>query len=317
METRSLYVGVDVCQAQLDVAIRPGGETWAIPHDEAGLGELIRRLRTLSPTLVVLEASGGLELAPVAALALAGLPVVVINPRQVREFARATGKLAKTDALDAQVLARFAEAIRPQPRPLPDEQTQLLTALVRRRRQLVQMLTAERNRLRTALEAVCPRIEEHIAWLEEELAELDGDLGHLLRQSPVWREKEQLLRSVPGVGPVLAWTLLAELPELGTLTRRQIAALVGVAPLNRDSGVRRGERTTWGGRPMVRAALYMATLVATRHNPVIREFYRRLQEAGKPKRVAQVACMRKLLVILNTMLKHGQPWRPPCPSPLT
>jgi transposase len=315
----AMYVGIDVSAERLAVALRPSGEAWTLPHRPEGIEELIRRLRKLSPSpeAIVLEAGGGFSEAVAAALGAEGLPVVVVNPRQVRAFARATGRLAKTDALDAQVLAHFAEAVRPQPRPLPDEQTRLLKALVRRRRQLVEMLTAERNRLRTAPEALHSRIEEHIAWLEEELRELDGDLGAQLRQSPLWQEKEQRLRSVPGVGPVLAATLLAELPELGRLNRCQIAALVGVAPLNRDSGQHRGVRTTWGGRSGVRAALYMATLVATRHNPVIRSFYRRLREAGKPKRVALVACMRKLLVILNTMLKHGHPWCPPSPSSST
>ena len=314
----AIYVGIDVSQERLDVALRPSGETWTLPHRPEGLEELIRRLKKLSGLeAIVLEAGGGFVEEVAAALGAEGLPVVVVNPRQVREFARATGKLAKTDALDAQVLAHFAEAVRPKPRSLPDEQTRLLKARVRRRRQLQAMLTAEKNRLRTAPEALRPRIEAHIAWLEEELSELDGDLGAQLRQSPLWREKEQLLLSVPGIGPVVAATLLAELPELGELNRRQIASLVGVAPLNRDSGQRRGQRTTWGGRSGVRCALYMATLVATRHNPVIRAFYHRLREAGKPKRVALVACMRKLLVILNTMLKDGHPWRPPCPSPLT
>ena len=314
----SVYVGIDVSQERLDVALRPGEEVWSLPHRPEGLEELIRRLKQLSGLeAILLEAGGGFVEAVAAALGAEGLPVVVVNPRQVREFARATGKLAKTDALDAQVLAHFAEALRPKPRPLPDEQTRLLKARVRRRRQLQAMLTAEKNRLRTAPEALRPRMEAHIAWLEAELQELDGDLGAQLRQSPLWREKEQLLRSVPGVGPVLAATLLAELPELGELNRRQIASRVGVAPLNRDSGQRRGQRTTWGGRSGVRCALYMATLVATRHNPVIRAFYHRLREAGKPKRVALVACMRKLLVILNAMLKRGHPWRPPCPSPLT
>ena len=314
----AVYVGIDVSAERLEVALRPSGEAWTLPHRPEGIEELIRKLKRLSPApeAIVREAGGGFVEEVAAALGAEGLPVAVVNPRQVREFARATGKWAKTDALDARVLAHFAEAVRPRPRPLPDEQTRLLRALVRRRRQPVEMLTAEKNRLRTAPEALRPRIAEHIAWLEAELQGLDGDLGAQLRQTPLWREKEQLLRSVPGVGPVLAATLLAELPELGRLNRRQIAALVGVAPFNRDSGQQRGQRTTWGGRSGVRT-LYMATLVATHHNPVIRAFYRRLREAGKPKRVALVACMRKLLVILNTMLKHGHPWRPPCPSPLT
>ncbi len=236
--------------------------------------------------------------------------MAVVNPRQVRDFARATGKLAKTDALDAQVLALFAELVQPTPRPLPDADALALSGLMARRRQLVAMLVAERNRLARALPPVRPGIQEHIVWLEEKRRELDGELNHALRESPLWQERENLLRSVPGIGPVVTLTLLAGLPELGTLDRKQIAALVGVAPLNRDSGVLRGRRTVWGGRGPVRTALYMATLVATRFNPVIRRFYQRLCSAGKPKKVALVASMRKLLTILNAMLKHHTRWNP-------
>jgi transposase len=257
-----------------------------------------------------LEATGGLELPLTSALALAGLPVVVVNPRQVRDFAKATGQLAKTDVLDAQVLARFAEVIRPEPRPLPDEQTQVLAALVTRRRQLIEMLTAEKNRLASARPAIRKNLRAHIAWLERALQHADTDLADAIRQSPVWREKDELLRSVPGIGPVLTTTLLANLPELGTLTHKQIAALVGVAPLNRDSGTLRGRRTVWGGRAQVRTALYMGAIVAARFNPVIRGFYQRLRTAGKAKKVALVACMRKLLTIVNAMLKHRTPWNP-------
>ena len=310
MTQQPLYVGIDVSKATLDVGLRPMARGWSVANDEEGICELERRLRALSPALVVLEASGGLELPLVASLGAAGLPIVVVNPRQVRDFARATGKLAKTDALDAQVLALFAERVRPTPRPLPDADALALSSLMARRRQLVGMLVAERNRLDRALPPVRPGIQEHISWLEEKLKELNGELSHTLRTSPLWREREDLLRSVPGVGPVVTLTLLAGLPELGTLNRKQIAALVGVAPLNRDSGVLRGRRTVWGGRAPVRTALYMATLVATRFNPVIRSFYHHLCSVGKPKKVALVASMRKLLTILNAMLKHGTHWDP-------
>jgi transposase len=257
----------------------------------------------------VLEATGGFELPLTGALAAAGLPVVVVNARQVRDFAKATGRLAKTDALDAAVLAQFAEAVRPPPRPLPDAATQALSALLTRRRQLLAMRTAEQNRVATAPPAVRREIQAHLAWLTRRLATLDDDLGRTIRESPVWREKDDLLQSVPGVGPGLARTLLAGLPELGTLTHKQVAALVGVAPLNRDSGTWRGRRMVWGGRAPVRAALYMSALVATRCNPVIRTFYQRLCAAGKAKKVALTACMHKLLTILNAMVKHRTPWR--------
>ena len=309
MEQEGIYVGIDVAKAQVDVAVRPTGQRWVVSFDETGVGELVSQMEDLSPALVLLEASGGLELPLVAALAAAALPVVVVNPRQVRDFARATGTLAKTDALDAAVLAHFAEAVRPPVRPLRDAETQALNALAARRHQVMIMLVSEKNRLSSATIAVRPRIEAHIAWLERELDDLDEDLRQTLRQSPVWREKEDLLRTVPGVGEQLSLTLLAYLPELGTLDRRKIAALVGVAPFNRDSGTLRGKRTVWGGRARIRAVLYMGALVASRHNPVIRDFYQRLLAAGKPKKLALIACMRKLLVILNSMLKHGSPWR--------
>ncbi len=306
--TRS-YVGIDVSKDHLDVAVLPSGEGWRVSHDTAGLGEVVERLQALEPAGVVLEATGGWEVSLAGMLALGGVPVAVVNPRQVRDFARATGKLAKTDAIDARILALFAERMRPEPRPLPDEAAQALGALVARRRQLLEMLTAERNRLGAAPKALRKGIQEHIAWLNQSLAEVDKDLGDTVRQSPLWREKEDLLRSVPGVGPVLSLTLLAELPELGSLSHKEIAALVGVAPLNRDSGTLRGRRTIWGGRAPVRAVLYMAALVATRHNLVIRAFYQRLLAAGKAKKVALVACMHKLLTILNAILKNRTPWR--------
>ena len=309
MSDHSLYVGIDVSKATLDIAIRPTGQGWQVAHTEDGVHDLVVHLTGLHPSLVVLEATGGLEAPLTGALAEAGLPVVVVNPRQVRDFAKATGKLAKTDAIDAHVLAHFADAVRPTPRPLPDAQTQAIAALLTRRRQMVAMLTAEKNRFRTANGAVREDILQHIAWLEERLSKLDTDLRETLRQSPIWREKDNLLQSVPGVGPVLSLTLLAQLPELGTLSRRQIAALVGVAPLNRDSGTLQGKRTVWGGRATVRAALYMGALVASRWNPVLRTFYQRLCAAGKPKKVALTACMRKLLTLLNAMLKHRTLWQ--------
>ena len=309
MEQESTYVGIDVAKAQVDVAVRPTGQTWTITYDDAGVQELVSQLKTLEPALVLLEATGGLELPMVVALATAALPVVVVNPRQVRDFAKATGTLAKTDTLDAAVLAHFADAIRPDVRPLRDAETQVLASLVARRHQGVAMLVSEKNRLRRAISAVRPRVEAHIAWLEQELEDLDQGLRQTLRQSPLWREKDDLLRTVPGVGEQLSLTLLAYLPELGTLDRRQVAALVGVAPFNRDSGTLRGKRTVWGGRARLRAVLYMGALVASQYNPVIRDFYRRLLAAGKPKKLALTACMRKLLVILNSMLKHRSPWR--------
>ena len=309
MSDDSLNVGIDVAKATLDVAIRPGGQQWQIPNKDDGIHDLVGRLVGLHPSLVVLEATGGLETPLAGALATAGLPVVVVNPRQVRDFAKATGKLAKTDAIDAHVLAHFAEAVRPTPRPLPDAQTQAISALMARRRQMVTMLVMEGNRLQTASVPIRGRVQAHIDWLHQELEGLDQDLGDTLKQSSLWREQDQLLQSVPGVGPVVSLTLLAQLPELGTLSRRQIAALVGVAPLNRDSGTLRGKRTIWGGRANVRSALYMSASVAVRWNPVLRTFYQRLLDAGKPKKVALIACMRKLLTFLNAMLMHRTPWQ--------
>lgn len=310
MEAESPYVGIDVSKNQLDIAVRPAGDTWSMPNDVSGITEVVQGLAQLHPALVVLEATGGLQMPLAAALATAGLPLAMVNPRQVRDFARAIGRLAKTDRLDAQVLAHFAEAVRPTPYPLPDAQTQELTALLTRRHQVVEMLTAEKNRLRSARELVHRRVQDHICWLEQELADLDDDLERTLRKSPLWREKDNLLRSVPGIGRVVSITLLADLPELGTLSRHQIAALVGVAPLNRDSGRFRGKRMVWGGRARVRAALYMAALTASRYNPIIKAFYHRLCEAGKARKVALTACMRKLLIILNSMVKHQQTWNP-------
>lgn len=308
MEREQVYVGIDVAKASIDIVVHDTGQRFNFTNDEAGIGQAIADLRKLVPALVVLEATGGIELPVVAALAVAGVPVAVVNPRQIRDFAKATGRLAKTDTLDAEAMAHFAAAVRPTPRPLPDAQAKELRVILTRRRQVIEMLTAERNRLSSAHKSIRERIQAHIAWLQQELTTINEDLSRSVRSSPVWREKDNLLQSAPGVGPILSITLLAELPELGTLNRREIAALVGVAPLNRDSGTLRGKRTVWGGRARVRAALYMATLVATRHNPVIRNFYLRLCAGGKAKKVAITACMRKLLTILNAMLKHRTPW---------
>ena len=311
MDQTPVWIGIDVAKARLDIAVRPSQEVWDAANDEVGIAELVERIQALAPQGIVVEATGGLEVPVAGSLAAAGLPVAVVNPRQVRDFAKATGRLAKTDRLDAQVLAHFGEAVRPEPRRLPDEQALALAALLARRRQVVEMLTAEKNRLGSASRRVRDRVKAHIEWLEKELADLDKELRRTLRDSPIWREHDQLLRSVPGIGPTVAVTLLADLPELGTLDRKQIAALVGLAPLNRDSGTLRGRRTIWGGRARVRAVLYMAALVATRHNPVIRAFYARLLAAGKPKKVALIACMHKLLLILNAVLKHRRAWCPP------
>lgn len=309
MDMDTSYVGIDIAKAQLDIAVRPSGEQWVAPHDDAGLNALVERLRGVQPALTVVEATGGREIPLVTALATAGLAVAVVNPRQVRDFAKAIGQLAKTDALDAQVLARFAEAVRPEPRPLADALAQELSALLTRRRQLIAMRMAERQRLDTAPLPLQRRIQRHITFLEQELAEVDRDMRERIEQSPLWRERDDLLRSVPGIGPTTACTLVAELPELGTLDRKAIAALVGVAPLACESGTLRGRRIVWGGRAHVRTALYMATLSAMRYNPVLRAFYERLCAAGKPKKLALVACMHKLLLILNAILHHRTPWR--------
>jgi transposase len=309
------YIGIDVSAARLDTAVLPSGEVGQFNNDSGGIRDLVEWLVAMEPAGVVLEATGALEIPVAAELELGGLPVSVVNPRQVRDFARAVGKLAKTDSIDAMVLARFAQAVRPPGRPLPDAKARELRGVVDRRRQLVEMLTSERNRLRTTPQRLQAQIDEHIRWLKSKIEELEKDLDELVRSSPMWRTREDLLRSVPGVGPVLSSTLIAYLPELGSLSRGQIAALVGVAPLNRDSGSFRGRRTVWGGRTHVRASLYMAALVATRYNPVIRSFYQRLCAAGKAKKVALTACMRKLLVILNSMLKRRTKWGPPHMQP--
>ncbi len=309
MPHKELFIGIDVARDVLDVAVRPTGDRWRVTNDEVGIADLVERLQVLRPTLIVLEATGRLHLAAVGALAAAQLPVQAVNPRQVRDFGKATGQLAKTDAIDARVLAHFADAVRPAVRRLADTQTQALSMLIARRRQLVEMLTAERNRRAGVSPSIRAEIDEHVAWLTTRLKQTDRELVRVLRDSPLWRERDDLLEGVPGVGPVLTATLVADLPELGTLNHKQIAALVGIAPLNRDSGQMRGKRAIWGGRSAVRAVLYMAATSATRCNPVIQAFYRRLVASGKLPKVALVACMHKLLTILNAMVRSNSPWQ--------
>lgn len=307
-----MFVGIDVAKAELVVSVVPNMERFTVANDERGARALVERLGPMAVQLIVLEATGGYELLSVAALAAADLPVIVVNPRQVRDFAKATGQLAKTDRLDADILARFAEVVRPAVREIPDAAAQELDALLTRRRQLLEMLQAERNRVGQVFgggkRAVRASLKTHITFLERQLRRTDTDLDTWIKQSPIWCERDELLRSVPGVGPMLSRTLLGDLPELGRLSRRQIAKLAGVAPLSRDSGTWRGRRFVQGGRATVRAMLYMGALVASRHNVAIRAFYTRLVEAGKPKKLALVACMRKLLTILNTMVRTGSAW---------
>lgn len=307
-----MVVGIDVAKAELVVAPGSVSEVATRTNDESGVRALVQQLTALKPDLVVLEATGGYDLPCVAALTAAQLPVVVVNPRQVRDFAKATGQLAKTDRIDARVLALFGERVQPAVRALPDERTRELEAMLTRRRQLLEMRQAERNRVEQVIgrvqRPINQSLKKHIAYLERELAMTDTELGRLIRESPVWRERDDLLQSVPGIGPVVAQTLLAELPELGQLNRRAIAKLVGVAPLNRDSGMWRGQRAIYSGRATVRAAMYMAALVAARRNPVLKAFYQRLVARGKAKKVALVACMRKLLTILNHMVRTGERW---------
>ena len=313
MQSAPVFAGIDVSKARLDVAVTGSDDTWSVSNTSDGIVQLVERLREVGLELVVMEATGGFEVPAAAALAAAEIPVVISNPRQVREFARSTGQLAKTDAIDAHILALFAERVRPQVRPLPDDDARALDAIVGRRRQIIDMITAEKNRLGFALPAVKKSIEQHIRWLERQLADIDSDLDGLIRKSPVWQAKNDLLRDVPGVGPNLARTLIAELPELGRLSNKEIAALVGVAPLARDSGLFRGKRMIWGGRAPVRSALYMSILSATKWNPVIRMFYLRLRSQGKPPKVAMVACMRKQLTILNAMVRDSREWDPSIP----
>lgn len=307
----AICIGIDVSKDRLDVASYPAGESFAVARDGAGIDELIARLQALSPRLVAIEATGGFERVVAAGLAGAKLPVVVVNPAQVRKFAEALGKRAKTDPIDAVVIAHFAEAIGPQPRPLPDDMTRLLADLVARRRQIVEMIAAESQRARRVS---APRLKESIARLrkalEKELSELDNDIGDHIRGTPAWAEKEDLLASVPGIGPVIASSLIAQLPELGTLDRRQIAALAGLAPWTRQSGKWRGKSFIGGGRASVRCALFMGAMVAARHNPALKAFRNKLVAAGKPKLVAIIAVARKLLTILNAILRDKTPWQP-------
>lgn len=308
MEQR--YVGIDVAKDRLDIHIRPSGEVFAVARDSEGLATLVARLMSARPRLVVLEATGGFENTVAAAIGAAGVPLAVVNPRQIRDFARATGKLAKTDALDAAAIAHFAEAVRPEPRPIPDAQARALGELVARRRQIIEMMTAERNRRgQLTSTRLIKSVDRLLAVLQKELSDLEAEIDDSIRGTPAWRVNEDLLKSVPGVGSTTARTLLAELPELGTLDRKRIAALVGVAPLNRDSGTLRGRRSIWGGRAQVRAALYMAALTAARRNPAIAALYLRLRNAGKPAKVALTACMRKLITILNAIIRDRQPWQ--------
>lgn len=308
-------VGIDVSKETLDIAVHETESHWTSPHEFSGFSQVLEALRSLNPTRIIIEASGGVENLLVSYLAAAALPVIVVNPRQVRDFARATGQLAKTDRIDAFVLAHFGATIAPAIRQLKSAETQELEALVARRAQLVNMLTAERVRLQQAQQqrrhSIVGDLKAHISWLEKRLDKCEGDLAHLLRSSPIWHTSEARLRSVPGVGPITALVLIAELPELGQLPDKQIVALCGLAPHARDSGKWHGKRTTRGGRARVRTALYMAALVATKHNLVIKTFYRRLLRAGKEKKVALTACMRKLLVILNAMFRNQTSWQPP------
>jgi transposase len=305
----AMYVGIDVAQQEHVVYIRPTGRRITVENTPAGIDALVQDLHRQKPALVVLESTGGLEVPLVWALYVAGLPVVPINPRQMRDFAKASGVLAKTDKVDAQVIAHFAEAMKPTPRPVPDQDTQVAGALLARRRQLVEMITAEKNRLLRSLPAVQEQIQRHIVWLEQERDCIDTELTVRLEETPAWKARAAVLRSVPGVGPRVTQTLLIELPELGALKGKQISALVGVAPLSRDSGQKHGRRVVWGGRAVVRSALYMATLSAHRYNPVIKEFYERLCAEGKTKKCALVACVHKLLVILNAMVRDGTYWQ--------
>ncbi len=304
------FVGIDVAKDRLDVHVRPTGEAFAVPRDSEGLAVLVDRLRSLMPQLVVLEATGGFETTVAAAIAAAGLHLAVVNPRQIRDFARAIGRLAKTDALDAEVIARFGEMVRPEPRPLASEEAQALGELVARRRQILEMIGAETNRRRQLTRPRLLRgLERHLKALQKELSEIEEDIDDQVRGSPVWREKEDLLKSTPGIGSTTARILIAELPELGSLDRRKIAALAGLAPVNRDSGTMRGTRHIAGGRASVRSALYMATLSATRYNQPIKVFYKRLRAAGKPAKLALVAAAHKLLSILNAILRDKTPWQ--------
>ena len=308
-KAEQIFVGMDVSKAWLDIAVHEKEETFRASNDEIGIAGLVKRLKKLKASLIVLEPTGGFEMLVVAQLTHAGLPVAVVNAKRVRDFARATGQIAKTDKLDAKVLAHFAAAVRPAIRSLRTEQEEQLTALMTRRRQVIDMLTVEKNRLVTVRAKMRTEIEAHLQWLSNSLKKLDQEIEEFVESLPVWKEKDALLQSVPGIGRISSATLLAMLPELGLLNRQEIAALVGVAPVNKDSGQKRGRRRVYGGRADVRSVLYMAALSAKKFNPVIRKFYERLIQHGKEKKVALTACMRKLLVILNAMLHSNQPWR--------
>ncbi len=305
---KKTYVGIDIAKDYMEVVVHGDKQHWSFTNDESGISKLKAKLRKLTPALVVLEATGGFEVPVAAELGVAKIPTAVVNPRQIRDFAKSVGMLAKTDILDAMIIARFAASVQPIPYPVPEAEVQELGAIIARRRQVIEMLTAEKNRCHNASMTIKSRIQDHIEWLKRELDDINKKLKQKVKESPIWREKDELLQSVPGVGPNLSITILAELPELGTLNRKQIAALVGVAPLNRDSGTMRGKRTIWGGRKTVRSALYMATFVAVRFNPLLKGFYKRLCASGKARKVALVACMRKLLSILNAMLKNRTSW---------
>jgi transposase len=308
LENGSIFVGIDVSKARLDISVRPSGVKNSFANDKDGIKSLVQWLNPIKSTLIVFEATGNLERALALALASEDLPFHVVNPRQVRDFARASGQLAKTDSLDADLLAHFAEVMRPKIRALPDQASWELKDLVARRRQLIGMIVAENNRLDRASKLIARSITDHIRFLEKQLQRADHDLDQMISQNSLWQANQQILRSTPGIGPVISRTLIAEMPELGSLDRKQIAKLAGVAPLNHDSGTLRGKRIIWGGRANVRAALYMAALVASRRNVIIKDFYARLRNAGKPPKVALVACMRKLLTILNSMIKHNARW---------
>jgi transposase len=305
-----IFVGIDISKAWLDIAVHEREETFRVSNDETGIASLVKRLKKLKATLIVLEPTGGFEMLVVAELTQAGLPAAVVNAKRVRDFARATGQLAKTDKLDAKVLAHFAAAVRPAVRNLRSEEEEQLAALLTRRRQIIDMLTVEKNRLVTVRAKMRSDIQAHIQWLSSSLKELDQEIEDFIESTPAWKEKDALLQSVPGVGPVTSATMLGMLPELGLLNRQEIAALVGVAPVNKDSGKKHGRRRVYGGRADVRSVLYMAALAAKKFNPIIRKFYERLIQQGKEKKVALTACMRKLLVILNAMMHSNQPWRP-------
>ena len=310
-EPKETFIGIDVSKDQLDVCVHLHDNRQSFDNTEKGISSLITFLRPLKPTLVVLEATGGLEMAVASALAADQQPVAIVNPRQIRDFAKATGKLAKTDNIDSGIIAHFGAAIRPEARPLKGPEAQALDALNSRRRQIVEMLTMEKNRLSSATKWTRTDIESHIAWLEKRLKMVNTDISQSIKKSPVWKAKDEIFQSVKGVGPITSLALLTSLPELGVLNRKQISALAGLAPMNRDSGKFRGKRTIFGGRAELRAVLYMSALVASKHNPVIKEFYQRLVKAGKSKKLALTACARKLLTILNVMVRNGTKWQDP------